>query len=237
MQHLLYNCRLVAGLPSCWSQYWSPGFEEDLAIIISMPHPILFCMYSVWRNRSLLDDRLLWEQACSSKLHKFRISLAIVFFVLFLFTDFISHSFSLVELKFLFQKMLPDLSGKTLVDVGSRLGAVLYAVKQSCIYFFKHDIVSSSTKAKESLRSLTLYMRKLPIEKHPQMWNCCSKQPDWVTSFLCVYRVAILGGLGAQPFWCSVFICTIDWLSKKISSLWSPQLQNPGCFTCREMCT
>ncbi|XP_073466754.1 uncharacterized protein [Aquarana catesbeiana] len=45
--------------------------------------------------------------------------------------DFISHSFSLVELKFLFQKMLPDLSGKTLVDVGSRLGAVLYA---GCVY-------------------------------------------------------------------------------------------------------
>ncbi|XP_072284529.1 uncharacterized protein [Pyxicephalus adspersus] len=41
--------------------------------------------------------------------------------------DFISHSFSVAELKFLFQQMLPDLSGKTLVDVGSRLGAVLYA--------------------------------------------------------------------------------------------------------------
>ncbi|KAM4690222.1 uncharacterized protein WCC33_017633 [Rhinophrynus dorsalis] len=41
--------------------------------------------------------------------------------------DFISHSFSLVELKFLFQYVLPDLTGKTLVDVGSRLGAVLYA--------------------------------------------------------------------------------------------------------------
>ncbi|XP_018422551.1 PREDICTED: uncharacterized protein LOC108795757 [Nanorana parkeri] len=41
--------------------------------------------------------------------------------------DFISHSFSVVDLKFLFQQMLPDLSGKTLVDVGSRLGAVLYA--------------------------------------------------------------------------------------------------------------
>ncbi|XP_069494552.1 uncharacterized protein [Ambystoma mexicanum] len=39
---------------------------------------------------------------------------------------FISHSFSLVELKFLFQHALPDLSGKTLVDIGSRLGAVLF---------------------------------------------------------------------------------------------------------------
>nr|XP_020442033.1 uncharacterized protein LOC109951720 isoform X1 [Monopterus albus] len=40
--------------------------------------------------------------------------------------DFISHSFSASELQFLFQNVLPDLSGRTLVDVGSRLGAVLY---------------------------------------------------------------------------------------------------------------
>nr|XP_014340082.1 PREDICTED: uncharacterized protein LOC102348870 isoform X2 [Latimeria chalumnae] len=40
---------------------------------------------------------------------------------------FISHSFSIPELKFLFHHVLPDLTGKTLVDVGSRLGAVLYA--------------------------------------------------------------------------------------------------------------
>uniref|UniRef100_A0A1A8J7G7 Methyltransferase type 11 domain-containing protein n=1 Tax=Nothobranchius kuhntae TaxID=321403 RepID=A0A1A8J7G7_NOTKU len=40
--------------------------------------------------------------------------------------DFISHSFSASELQFLFQNVLPDLTGRTLVDVGSRLGAVLY---------------------------------------------------------------------------------------------------------------
>ncbi|KAM6181918.1 uncharacterized protein O8D03_000377 [Erethizon dorsatum] len=40
---------------------------------------------------------------------------------------FISHSFSLVELKFIYHHILPDLSGKILVDVGSRLGTVLYA--------------------------------------------------------------------------------------------------------------
>uniref|UniRef100_A0A8C5S7V5 Uncharacterized protein n=1 Tax=Laticauda laticaudata TaxID=8630 RepID=A0A8C5S7V5_LATLA len=43
--------------------------------------------------------------------------------------EFISHSFSLVELKFLYQEVLPDLTGKVLVDVGSRLGAVLFGVK------------------------------------------------------------------------------------------------------------
>uniref|UniRef100_A0A663MDS3 Methyltransferase type 11 domain-containing protein n=1 Tax=Athene cunicularia TaxID=194338 RepID=A0A663MDS3_ATHCN len=41
--------------------------------------------------------------------------------------EFISHSFSLMELKFLYQHVLPDLTGKVVVDVGSRLGAVLFA--------------------------------------------------------------------------------------------------------------
>ncbi|XP_029900020.1 uncharacterized protein LOC115354018 isoform X1 [Myripristis murdjan] len=41
--------------------------------------------------------------------------------------DFISHSFSVAELCFLFQNVLPDLTGRLLLDVGSRLGAVLYA--------------------------------------------------------------------------------------------------------------
>ncbi|CAH2328367.1 Hypothetical predicted protein [Pelobates cultripes] len=50
--------------------------------------------------------------------------------------DFLSHSFSLLELKFLFQHVLPDLTGKTLIDVGSRLGAVLYAVKNCDFYIY-----------------------------------------------------------------------------------------------------
>ncbi|XP_073425926.1 uncharacterized protein [Dendrobates tinctorius] len=41
--------------------------------------------------------------------------------------DFLSHSFSILELRFLFHHVLPDLSGKMVLDVGSRLGAVLYA--------------------------------------------------------------------------------------------------------------
>nr|XP_031534796.1 uncharacterized protein LOC102543501 isoform X3 [Vicugna pacos] len=41
---------------------------------------------------------------------------------------FISHSFSLMELKFIYHHVLPDLSEKILVDVGSRLGTVLYGV-------------------------------------------------------------------------------------------------------------
>lgn len=44
------------------------------------------------------------------------------------FAEFISHSFSIPELQFLFQNVLPDLTGKLVIDVGSRLGAVLYGV-------------------------------------------------------------------------------------------------------------
>lgn len=40
--------------------------------------------------------------------------------------EFISHSFSITELKFLYRHALPDLTGKIVVDVGSRLGAVLF---------------------------------------------------------------------------------------------------------------
>ncbi|KAF9935453.1 hypothetical protein FBU30_000051 [Linnemannia zychae] len=42
--------------------------------------------------------------------------------------NFISHSASVVQLQFLFQVLLKDkIQGKTVLDVGSRLGAVLYA--------------------------------------------------------------------------------------------------------------
>jgi len=41
--------------------------------------------------------------------------------------EFISHSSSIDELKVLFTQLLPTLAGKTVIDVGSRLGPVLYA--------------------------------------------------------------------------------------------------------------
>lgn len=43
-------------------------------------------------------------------------------------TDFISHSMSREQLKFIFCDLLPDLSGKTVLDIGSRMGPVLYTV-------------------------------------------------------------------------------------------------------------
>lgn len=42
--------------------------------------------------------------------------------------DFISHSLSREQLKFVFSELLPNLNGKTVLDVGSRLGPVLYGV-------------------------------------------------------------------------------------------------------------
>lgn len=41
------------------------------------------------------------------------------------------------QLKFIFCDLLPDLSGKTVLDIGSRMGPVLYAVSfmlMSCFY-------------------------------------------------------------------------------------------------------
>ncbi|KAF7651680.1 hypothetical protein LDENG_00107230 [Lucifuga dentata] len=40
--------------------------------------------------------------------------------------DFVSHSFCIAELQFLFNNVLPDLTRRLLLDVGFRLGAVLY---------------------------------------------------------------------------------------------------------------
>ncbi|KAJ8390780.1 hypothetical protein AAFF_G00099120 [Aldrovandia affinis] len=57
---------------------------------------------------------------------------------------FISHSFSALELRFLFQNVLPDLSGKVLVDVGSRLGAVLYG---GCLYSSAAQLVGVEISA------------------------------------------------------------------------------------------
>uniref|UniRef100_A0A8C3GF24 Uncharacterized protein n=1 Tax=Cairina moschata TaxID=8855 RepID=A0A8C3GF24_CAIMO len=56
--------------------------------------------------------------------------------------EFISHSFSLVKLKFLYQHVLPDLTGKVVVDVGSRVGAELFVVTSStgiCILLLNAD--------------------------------------------------------------------------------------------------
>ena len=44
--------------------------------------------------------------------------------------ELISHSFSSWELKWLFTKLLPDLTDKVILDVGSRLGCVLYAASE-----------------------------------------------------------------------------------------------------------
>ena len=41
---------------------------------------------------------------------------------------FITHSASVKEIKYIFRHLLGDLRGKTVVDVGSRTGALLYGV-------------------------------------------------------------------------------------------------------------
>ena len=48
-------------------------------------------------------------------------------------TAFISHSLSREKLLFVFKSVLPPLRNKTILDIGSRLGAVLYGVRISLV--------------------------------------------------------------------------------------------------------
>lgn len=82
---------------------------------------------------------------------------------------FISHSFSATELKFLFQNVLPDLSGRTLVDVGSRLGAVLYGVRDSL------SLVQSSVEVliccpPGSVCCCCVFVRRVTCTAQPPGW-------------------------------------------------------------------
>lgn len=47
---------------------------------------------------------------------------------MYLFLDIISHSLSVAAILYIFHSVLPSLSGKVVLDIGSRLGAVLYGV-------------------------------------------------------------------------------------------------------------
>ena len=57
-------------------------------------------------------------------------------------TDFISHSMSREQLKFIFCDLLPDMNGKTVLDIGSRMGPVLYAVNASTYTYLLLSLVS-----------------------------------------------------------------------------------------------
>uniref|UniRef100_A0A3Q2W656 Zgc:109986 n=1 Tax=Haplochromis burtoni TaxID=8153 RepID=A0A3Q2W656_HAPBU len=81
--------------------------------------------------------------------------------------DFISHSFSVTELRFLFQHVLPDLSGRTLVDVGSRLGAVLYGVRGQ--HTHTHTCCRVFVTV-EDIRTTVLL---------PNKWSCTDLQEDF----------------------------------------------------------
>ena len=62
--------------------------------------------------------------------------------MLCIFTAFITHSASLPQIKFMFQYLLEDLRNKTVLDVGSRTGAVLYGVSNVIIYHHMLEIIS-----------------------------------------------------------------------------------------------
>lgn len=56
--------------------------------------------------------------------------------------NYISHSASVVQLQFLFQVLLKDrIKDKVVLDVGSRLGAVLYAVGLFILFSLPSSVV------------------------------------------------------------------------------------------------
>ena len=68
-------------------------------------------------------------------------------YFIFCLSAFITHSASVEQIKYIFQHLLPDLRNKTVLDVGSRTGAVLYGVSVAlsklsvivfgCCFFFQ----------------------------------------------------------------------------------------------------
>ena len=52
--------------------------------------------------------------------------------------EFVTHSCSREQLEFIFRSLLPSLRGKTVLDVGSRFGAVLYGKRNACFEFTIH---------------------------------------------------------------------------------------------------
>ncbi|KAJ8290519.1 hypothetical protein GJAV_G00013950 [Gymnothorax javanicus] len=78
---------------------------------------------------------------------------------------FISHSFSALELRFLFQNVLPDLSGKILVDVGSRLGAVLFG---GCLYSSAAKLIGVEMSA-EFTKLQTMVVEKYGFSERVQI--------------------------------------------------------------------
>ena len=86
---------------------------------------------------------------------------------------YITHSCSKERLQYIFEELLPDLKGKTVVDVGSRLGAVLYGA-----YYFS-----------EASKIVGIEINK----------DFCKLQEDTVAKFKLKDRVKIvLGNMCAQ---------------------------------------
>ena len=65
------------------------------------------------------------------------------------------------QLKFIFCDLLPDMNGKTVVDIGSRMGPVLYGVRNPCQAILKLYYAPSV-----SAHISPIYMRCLTLFPH-----------------------------------------------------------------------
>ncbi|XP_037756531.1 uncharacterized protein LOC102938422 isoform X1 [Chelonia mydas] len=107
--------------------------------------------------------------------------------------EFISHSFSLMELKFLYQYALPDLTGKILVDVGSRLGAVLFGAD-----VFWHSYFPQNSPFGQKLSMIGLSPKGYLYSSASQLYGVemnadfCQLQEMIITKYQFTDRVKVL---------------------------------------------
>lgn len=69
-------------------------------------------------------------------------------YYIFIILVYLSHSMSRDGLLFIFKVLLPTLKNKTILDIGSRLGAVLYGVKilEIITYYYIYNQINIINK-------------------------------------------------------------------------------------------
>ena len=124
---------------------WNPSLKCDQGVIelhrLTVLHfyspspPLYTCSLSLSLSLSLshfLSFFLSFLHSFTHSLIHSHVLLSLVF--LNALVAFLSHSMSMEQLRHLYLHVLPDLRGLTVVDVGARLGAVLYAVCIVCVF-------------------------------------------------------------------------------------------------------
>lgn len=103
--------------------------------------------------------------------------------------EVITHSYSHEDLEFIFRSLLPDLRGKTLLDIGSRFGAVLFGN----ITQFKWNFISEFIKKPTTLGAYFFSdaAKIMGLEMNAEL---CTVQRTLVQHFATLDRIQIIEG-------------------------------------------